>query len=112
MQRLIKVKFDFEGFHVYKGAPDEVAFLREIHRHIFNVHATMEVYHDDREVEFIILKRFLSKFVEQRYPDKLVGSCEMVAETIYDKLKSEYGSERYVRVEVYEDNENGGIVTD
>ncbi len=112
MVSLIKVHFDFEGFHAYKGAPEEVAFLREIHRHIFHVYATVQVYHDDREIEFIILKRFLSKLVGRLYPDKLVGSCEMVAESIYDVLKSEYGYERYVRVEVYEDNENGGIVTD
>lgn len=112
MKALIKVHFDFEGFHAYKAAPEEVAFLRDLHRHIFHVYATIEVYHDDREIEFIILKRFLSKFVEEVYPDKLVGSCEMVAETIYDRLKGEYGYDRYVRVEVYEDNENGGIVTD
>lgn len=112
MTTLIKVKFDFEGFHLYSGAPKEVEFLKTLHRHMFVVYTTVQVFHDDRELEFIMLKRKLQKMVVKTYPKKIVGSCEMVAKDIYSYIKNTYGNHRYVRVEVYEDDENGGIVTD
>jgi len=111
MKTLIHVKHDFEGFHFYEGAPDEVKFLRYVHRHIFNVHAKLTVYHDDRELEFIMVKRDLAKHIDETYPDKVVGSCEMVAEELVHYLKDRYGADREVEVSVYEDNENGAIVS-
>ena len=31
----IIVRTQFEGFHKYVHAPDEVSYLRQLHRHIF-----------------------------------------------------------------------------
>ena len=54
MYSYIIVKTSFRGFHQYKDAPDQVAFLKNLHRHDFIVEAKIEVKHDDRELEFFI----------------------------------------------------------
>jgi hypothetical protein len=59
MKKFIEVTWQFEGLHCWPSAPDEVAFLRSPHRHIFHCRARLEVFHQDREVEFILLKRNL-----------------------------------------------------
>jgi hypothetical protein len=112
MVSFIKVQFDFEGFHLYDGAPKEVEFLKHLHRHLFNVRVSIQVKHDDRELEFFIVRRELIDMINKLYPEKIVGSCEMVAKDLYHYIKRNYGHERLVKVEVYEDRENGGIVTD
>jgi hypothetical protein len=35
----IQVRTSFVGVHQWKDAPDEVAFLRNLHRHVFKVSA-------------------------------------------------------------------------
>jgi len=37
----IFVTFSFEGEHCYPDAPDEVSYLRNVHRHLFNVRVEM-----------------------------------------------------------------------
>lgn len=47
-----------DGTHYWKDCPiEEVSFLRNNHRHMFHIKAYKEVFHDDRDVEFIWLKR-------------------------------------------------------
>lgn len=120
MKYFINVSFNFEGYHRYDGAPNEVKYLTSTHRHLFYVKAKIEVFHDDRELEFIIVKHELQRFVNVTYPDGLVGSCEMIAYSIYNHIKNFFpyngnykdNFERAAQVEVYEDNENGGEVSD
>lgn len=107
------VKTQFEGIHYYAGAPEEVAFLRTPHRHIFYVEVEMEVMHNDRELEFILVKRDLEKQFNGNCDHK---SCEMLAKEIQTYLKNKYPIcggyvfERKINVKVLEDNENGGFV--
>lgn len=113
----IKVQFDFEGFHLYSGAPSEVEFLKNLHRHLFNIKVTIEVTHEDRELEFFIVRRQLIDLVNRLYPNRIVGSCEMMAKDIYYFVKHTYKKldktgDRLVEVEVSEDKENSGIVSD
>ena len=35
VRRWIRVRTTFEGFHCWPSAPNEVAFLRNVHRHLF-----------------------------------------------------------------------------
>lgn len=104
----IFVTTQFEGIHCYPDAPDEVAFLRSPHRHMFHVRATLEVFHDDRELEFILVKRALDQFVTG---DALQHrSCEMIAREILNFLRAKYGV-RSSAVEVSEDGENGATIS-
>lgn len=111
LKRYIRVTDRYEGFHRYEDAPDQVAFLRESHRHMFHVEATIEVFHDDRELEFFMVKDVLKhQIVPFVSLSGNLGSCEQQAERILTGLKNTYGDKRYMKVEVAEDGENGGIV--
>ena len=108
MKSSVVVRTNFEGIHRFADAPQEVAFLQEPHRHIFNVEVEMEVFHDDRELEFIMVKRNLNKYLYAK-PFGIRHSCEQMARDIAKFLACEYG-ERQIIVSVFEDNENGGRV--
>ena len=60
-RKYIKVSFQKEGIHKFPGAKDlpGVEFLQYPHRHMFHFYVTLQVRHDDREVEFILFKREL-----------------------------------------------------
>lgn len=103
------VTAQFEGYHQWKDAPEEVAFLRDKHRHIFHVKVYVEQFHDDRDVEFILLKRWLEEQIVDMDRENL-GSCEMIAEAILGKLKEGRLRKRAYKVEVSEDGENGALV--
>ncbi|OUU18138.1 MAG: hypothetical protein CBB97_21290 [Candidatus Endolissoclinum sp. TMED37] len=107
----IKVSFQKEGIHKYPGAKDlpGVEFLQYPHRHIFHFYVTMAVTHDDREVEFILFKRELESLYEGTL-ELDYKSCEMIAEELVTYIEREYPGRR-VSVEVYEDDENGAIVS-
>jgi hypothetical protein len=114
--KFIIVKTQFEGIHCYPNAPEEVAFLKNPHRHMFHVEAEIEVFHDDRELEFIMVKRELDKFLAS-FKDINSGSCEMIACKIQSFIKTHYPTynppdrkSRYVNVKVFEDGENGAYI--
>lgn len=113
----ITVKTQFEGIHCYPNAPAEVAFLRQPHRHIFHVEAEIEVFHDDRELEFIMVKHRINQFFGL-YQELKSMSCEMIAEKLQDhlkqlypvpdKLKNDCGPHsRIINIRISEDGENG-----
>lgn len=105
-KRKIFVTFSREGVHRYPDAPEEVKFLRHPHRHIFHFTAWIDVYHNDRDVEFILFKREL----EAQYANSVLEmdhkSCEMLAEDLIDYISGAY-PDRKISVIVSEDGENG-----
>jgi len=117
--RYIKVSFQKEGIHKFPGADtdpkyatggwDDVSFLGYPHRHIFYFYVTLGVSHNDRDVEFIQFKRELERLFTKNVIHLDYQSCEMVAENLINYIEEHYPN-RAVQVEVYEDNENGGIV--
>ena len=66
-KRWIWVTFKKEGIHKYPAALEDpalatgdeydVSFLGYPHRHIFHFKVAIEVFHDDRDIEFIQFKR-------------------------------------------------------
>src|SRR6056300_1829821 len=104
----IKVSFQKEGIHCYPNAPEGVEFLKHPHRHIFHFYVTLGVFHDDRDVEFILFKRELENLFEDGTMQANNKSCEMLAEDLLDYIEINY-PDRACKVEVYEDDENGGI---
>jgi len=111
MKRKIHVRNKFTAYHNWPSAPDEVLFLREVHRHIFHVTATLPVTHDDRQLEFFMVQRDMNNFVDRHYADKILRgkSCEMMAAEILSFLLMKYDlKEGAVMVE--EDGENGATV--
>lgn len=103
----IIVRTQSEFIHCWPEAPREVQYLRALHRHMLHIELKLEVHHDDRELEFIMVKHELSKFLE-RFLAEARGrtSCEQVAEAIKEWAVDKYGDRACV-VQVLEDNENG-----
>ena len=109
--RFIKVRTSFIKMHHWLDAPDEVSFLRNTHRHVFNVIATIPVNHDDRELEYFMVVNNIDDTINRLLlPDwKETESCEMIAEMIATRLSIIYDRDN-ITVEVNEDGENGSIV--
>ena len=112
----IWVTFQKEGIHKYPQALTdpklkEVEFLGYPHRHMFHFKVKIEVFHDDRDLEFILFKREL----EALYSDKGTmslnfQSCEMIARELAKYIQSKYPN-RDLSISVAEDNENGCELT-
>lgn len=101
----IWIRFTFEGFHRWRNAPDEVAFLRDRHRHLFHVRVEWLVQHADRDREFFIEQRKAQQAVNrlQQEADCEEWSCEQWAFRIMEETDA-------WSVEVSEDGENGSLV--
>lgn len=119
LKRKVIVTNNFRGYHKYAEAPDNVSFLRNMHRHVFNVKTTIEVFHNERDIEFFQLQNDIENYVKLRFNEGCntyiegiyIESCESLAEAILGHLHKTYPN-RSVRVEVWEDNENGAILED
>lgn len=92
----ITVTVPVHGIHCWKNAPDEVAYLRDTHRHVFYIRPTVVVMHDDRDVEFHMLQQKVSRFVRDSWPRTKGGtghdfgemSCEMLAREVGTYLQA------------------------
>ena len=114
--RSIWVTFAKEGIHMYPGADtdpnlatgmwDDVSFLGFPHRHIFHFKVWIEVFHNDRDIEFIQFKRWLERQYSQGVLELNHRSCEMIADDLAAIIKAKYPG-RWVKISVAEDNENG-----
>lgn len=108
----IWVKFDKIGFHRYPDAPDEVAYLRDRHRHVFKFTVAITVFHGDREIEFHMMKNWLLSLYDSGALEVDYKSCEMLGQDLLEKILKKYDcSNRYVMIDVSEDGECGAITT-
>jgi len=107
-QKFIWITFQKEGIHKYPDAPEGVEFLRHPHRHIFHFRVELEVFHDDREVEFILFKRELEGLYSSSILQLDYKSCEMIADDLASYITKKYPNRDLV-ISVSEDNENGAI---
>ena len=114
--RSIWVTFNKEGIHKYPAALDDpklatgdwddVSFLGYPHRHIFHFKVWIEVFHDDRDIEFIQFKRWLENLYKEDVVQLDYKSCEMIADDLANEIQAKYPN-RWIKISVAEDNENG-----
>ena len=121
-QRQIWVTFQKEGIHCYPAAATDpqlatgdyydVSFLGYPHRHIFHFRISIDVYHNDRDIEFIQFKRWLEQLYSGNQAVLQLNhkSCEMIADDLYIQIANRYPG-RNVTISVSEDNENGCTIT-
>lgn len=112
--RFIEVTTRKEGIHCYPEAgtsPElkDVSFLAHPHRHIFHFRLKVSVDHNNRDIEFIQLKRWLESNLDEGYLNH--KSCEMLAEGIICKVHEAYPKVRFIEVGVSEDGENGAVLS-
>lgn len=112
----IFVQFEKEGVHKYPAALtdpklvtgdwDDVSFLGYPHRHMFKFRVVIEVFHDDRDIEFIQFKRWLERLYNDGTLQLDYRSCEMISDDLAAKIGDKYPGRKIV-IEVSEDGENG-----
>jgi hypothetical protein len=117
--RMIFVQFQKEGIHCYPAAATDpklntndeynVAFLASPHRHIFWFKVWIDVWHSNRDLEFIQFKRWLESFYSQGILQLDFKSVEMLADDLYVQIAERY-PDRAVWIEISEDNENGCLI--
>ena len=111
--KYIVVRTERVGYHRYPLAPSQVQYLNNLHRHKFYFEVVIEVYHNDRELEFLIVQEFINKSLDRIFQDSPdSSSCEMLGERLLKAIKEQYciDSDRNVKVSVFEDNENGAAI--
>lgn len=118
-ERKIWVTFRKEGIHKYPAAATDpmlatgdeydVSFLGVPHRHIFHFRIWIDVFHNDRDIEFIQFKRWLEKLYAEGTLELNFKSCEMISDDLYLQIVSKYPG-RAVWIEVAEDGENGALI--
>ncbi len=106
----IWVKFQKEGIHKYPAAGTDpaladVSFLQYEHRHIFHFQVWIDVWHNDRCIEFIQFKRWLESLYEGTLQLNY-KSCEMIADELAELVATKYPN-RSISISVSEDDENG-----
>ena len=120
---MIWVTFQKEGIHKYPAALEDpklatgdeydVSFLGYPHRHIFHFRVCIEVFHDDRDIEFIQFKRWLEKLYSNDKDDGVLvldyKSCEMICDELAEKINNKYPN-RKLEITVSEDGENGATI--
>lgn len=116
----IWVTFRKEGIHCYPAAATDpalatgdeydVSFLGTPHRHIFHFKVGIQVFHDDRDIEFIQFKRWLENLYSGKESVLQLNykSCEMISDDLFMQIASRY-PQREIFIEVSEDGENGSI---
>jgi hypothetical protein len=118
-ERKIWVTFRREGIHRYPAAATDpqlctageydVSFLANAHRHIFHFRIWIDVFHNDRDIEFIQFKRWLESLYSKDILELDFKSCEMIADDLYIQVAGRYPG-RAVWIEVAEDGENGCLI--
>ena len=124
-ERKIWITFRKEGIHKYPAAATDpnlctageydVSFLASPHRHIFHFRVWIDVFHNDRDIEFIQFKRWLENLYSTNNNSQGSileldwKSCEMIADDLYVQIAARY-PDRAVWIEVAEDGENGCLI--
>lgn len=116
---MIWVRFQREGIHKYPAALEDLAlatgdkydvsFLGYPHRHMFHFEVAIQVFHDDRDIEFIQFKRWMEELYGEGHLELDYKSCEMIAEDLAATIASAYPG-RDITITVSEDGENGATL--
>lgn len=107
----ITVQFQVEGIHCYPEAGtnpelEDVSFLQYPHRHMFHFTVSAEVNHNNRDIEFIQLKRACLELFDQNFIDANNHSCEDLCDMLFVHLDQRY-PDRMWEIKCFEDGENG-----
>ena len=104
------------GYHNYPGAPDDVSFLRDSHRHVFvfRIHMAeedanrggVEIFEAARNVKAAVKCLFPRMFDTDEF-DFGTRSCEQIAQAVGLYLENNHHYQ-IISFEVMEDGQGGG----
>lgn len=119
--KMIWVKFQRAGIHYFERAKHEdelkdVSYLGSPHRHLFKFKVMVEVFHDDRDIEFHQLLNFLERNIDLGILKLDNKSCEMISDDMFALVdlycqRTKNARKRKVVIEVSEDGECGSVAT-
>ena len=101
-----ETKEDKEDPKLKTGDEYDVSFLGHPHRHTFHFKVAIEVFHDDRDIEFIQFQRWILSLYSQGTLQNDFKSCEMMSDDLYAQIKKRYPG-RNIEIDVSEDGEHG-----
>jgi 6-pyruvoyl-tetrahydropterin synthase len=118
----IKVKEIFRGVHSWPDAggtieTEKVDFLANTHAHDFRITVECNVEHEDREIEFYLLRNDLVEIIVKNFECKNGffqfegNSCEAIGNLVIDKMRQLHGSKGWM-VEVAENEFQSAIIYD
>lgn len=115
-KRSVVVKTQLEALHQWGNIPSEhpSQYLKNPHRHLFQIELRFYVTHSDRNIEFIAFKQKVDQFIQNYFirdaQSNLIHlrnySCEMLG----GLLIQQYQSDGCYWVQILEDGEMGAIV--
>lgn len=110
-KRWIWVTFQKVGYHRYPLAAtatelEDVSYLGNVHRHLFKFKVKIEIFHNDRDIEFHQALKYCESLFESNTIDIDYKSVEMLADDLFDHLSQRYRN-RNIHIEVSEDGECG-----
>lgn len=110
MKREIIIKFDIEGFHKYENAPEQVAFLRDLHRHTFKVKCGIKVNHNERDKELFMVRDEITEYINQVYGSP-ANFDNMSVESIAQEILEFAQEDGMMWVEVWEEDTGGARIS-
>lgn len=107
----IWVTFRKKGLHRYPAAAtdpnlSDVSYLGYEHRHLFWFKVGIEVFHDDRDIEFHQFLNWLETLYDTSILTLDYRSCEMISDELAKLINEKYPN-RNVIIDVSEDGEVG-----
>jgi hypothetical protein len=113
-KRWIYVNFQKAGFHRYIAAETDaaladVSYLANRHRHLFKFNVQIEIFHNNRELEFHQALNYCESLFATQTIDIDYKSVEMLADDLYVQLAMQYPN-RDMKINVSEDGECGCVI--
>lgn len=107
----IWVTFRRKGIHYYPQAAtdptlSDVSYLGAKHRHLFWFKVGIEVFHEDRDIEFHQFLNWLEALYDNSILELDYKSCEMISDDLAREINKKY-PDRNVWIDVSEDGEVG-----
>ena len=105
MKKNIIINLQYSGIHNWPECDiEDVDFLKNPHRHFFHITCKRRVDHNNRDIEFISLKKQIEDDLRYQYRGNFGSmSCEDIAEYLFNQFDLYYCS-------VLEDGENGAEI--
>ncbi len=116
MKRFVYCTFNKEGYHYYPGAGAnpatatgdkfDVSHLGFKHMHYFFFKVWVQVHHDNRDIEFIQMRRWIEELYDSGYLAIDNQSCEQMSDCLQNQLAAKYPNSE-IRIDISEENING-----
>lgn len=110
--------FQQEGYHCYPEADKlpstatgdeyDVSHLALRHFHYFNFKVHVEVSHENRDIEFIQLRRKIMNLYKEGQLELNHKSCEMMSDDLWETL-SEWYPHSAIKIDISEEGINGSF---